>query len=150
MPGGNSTKHGRNAKAKAQTIHSIVLQHPEVSGIGKSASPSLKSRKEWARPTVPDYGAAALLSRAQPYQPNQKKTQAIKYDFNDPVLNKEFRQAAMRYNQMNYRLKNDPNFAKQVQNAVYSSMQTLDQSAGGYQESKEGESIFNSHELLPG
>ena len=58
--------------------------------------------------------------------------QAITYDFNDPVLNKEFRQAATRYNQMNYRLKNDPTFAKKVQDAVFHQMHTADKEAVGY------------------
>ena len=87
-----------NSKTKAQTIHSIVLQHPEVSGIVNATLPSLKSRKKWTMPSIDDYGPSAMMSRSRPYQPKKPKPQAILYDFNDPVLNKEFRQAATRYN----------------------------------------------------
>mmetsp|Transcript_8535 Transcript_8535/g.11754 ORF Transcript_8535/g.11754 Transcript_8535/m.11754 type:complete len:91 (+) Transcript_8535:140-412(+) len=48
------------------------------------------------------------------YANEEKKDAPIKYDFQDPVLNKEFVENMTKKNQIQYRMKKDPSYATRV------------------------------------
>ena len=45
---------------------------------------------------------------------NKSSERPIKYDFADPVLNKEFLETVTHHNQVTFRMRNDPIYAKKV------------------------------------
>ena len=45
---------------------------------------------------------------------SQMAARPIKYDFTDPVLNREFLETVTHHNQVTFRMRNDPTYAKQV------------------------------------
>ena len=52
----------------------------------------------------------ARLKRREPWFPQTTKNSLQKYDFGDEKRNRDFKDAAVYYNQMSYKLQNDPNF----------------------------------------
>jgi hypothetical protein len=61
-----------------------------------------------------------LLDRTRPFYPGTEKKQKrpIEYDFDSSDLNSEFRNQTALYNNMMYRLNNDPNFLVRVKGSV--------------------------------
>ena len=49
-----------------------------------------------------------------PLVAGKRKERLIKYDFKDPVLNKEFLEATVHHNSMKYRMKKDPIYRRKV------------------------------------
>ena len=46
---------------------------------------------------------------------NTPRERAIRYDFADPVLNREFLETVTHHNQVTFRMKHEPLFAKKVE-----------------------------------
>ena len=101
------------------------------------------------------------------FSKDQKKDRLIKYDFQDPVLNKEIRETMIYSNQMSYRMRSNPSYAKKVVswlNSYYNqemprnnlmmsmSPNNSTQHGSALKENQHGEinnsSLFNSVDLL--
>ena len=55
-----------------------------------------------------------FLKRDKPRYFGKTTERPIKYDFDDPILNKEFLETVTHHNQVTFRMRNDPIYAKKV------------------------------------
>ena len=55
-----------------------------------------------------------FVKRDKAFFHNKKGERQIKYDFNDPIINREIRENITHHNQVTFRMRTDPIYAKKV------------------------------------